>query len=72
MGKVYPVKVSIPFREDLYSDTPCATAFNKSSQNVSIPFREDLYSDKAALQLYYVAYGTPVSIPFREDLYSDL
>ena len=40
------LQVSIPFREDLYSDMKIE--FNKvvsHGDQVSIPFREDLYSD---------------------------
>ena len=42
----YPphVRVSIPFREDLYSDATVERSV-VTWQRVSIPFREDLYSD---------------------------
>ena len=38
--------VSIPFREDLYSDEIEKETKNLKQHPVSIPFREDLYSDK--------------------------
>ena len=42
---VYPV--SIPFREDLHSDTSIASSGkHRKRHKVSIPFREDLYSDE--------------------------
>ena len=37
--------VSIPFREDLYSDTFKITEERPKNDSVSIPFREDLHSD---------------------------
>ena len=63
------LRVSIPFREDLHSDTLSPARLRTSPVTVSIPFREDLHSDKAAL----TAANTEkqVSIPFREDLHSD-
>ena len=38
-------KVSIPFREDLYSDRTSQSRRLRMVPDVSIPFREDLYSD---------------------------
>ena len=37
--------VSIPFREDLYSDERLPSGLIMTAVKVSIPFREDLYSD---------------------------
>ena len=48
MLEVYHV-VSIPFREDLYSDHAQSSSTVLSLRKVSIPFREDLYSDSGCV-----------------------
>ena len=62
--------VSIPFREDLYSDFYLSCFTSVLDREVSIPFREDLYSD-FYLSCFTSVLDREVSIPFREDLYSD-
>ena len=63
--------VSIPFREDLYSDKRCILDCRPKTNLVSIPFREDLYSDEISFITDPRGRVHTVSIPFREDLYSD-